>query len=152
MIATDEYKPEFNWIAGKNCEINVDNCANQPCHHGHCIDGVDSFTCVCQPGFTGQLCQVQINECLSTPSPCMHGGQCVDLVGGFECKCPAGTGGLRCENNVNDCFSNPCQNKGKCIDGINRYTCECPDGYAGQNCGKKIFLVLNQWLSMCFLW
>ena len=37
----------------------VDNaCWEDPCgYNGICIDGADSFTCVCYPGFIGEWCQ-----------------------------------------------------------------------------------------------
>ena len=36
---------------GDLCEINVDDCIDNPClNNGSCVDGVNSYTCVCSPG------------------------------------------------------------------------------------------------------
>jgi len=40
-------------------------------------------SCACSQGFTGPLCQTNINECLS--SPCVNGATCVDLINGCVC-------------------------------------------------------------------
>ena len=38
---------------------------------GNCIDYTGSYSCTCYPGYTGQNCTIDINECAS--SPCRHG-------------------------------------------------------------------------------
>lgn len=100
------------------------------------MDGENSFTCNCHPGYTGYLCQNQIDECES--NPCQFGGHCEDLIAGYQCRCKPGTSGPNCEINVNECFSNPCRNRANCVDGISKYTCECLPGYAGQHCETNI--------------
>ena len=56
-------------------------------HGGECVDGLgDSFQCVCQEGWTGELCEENIDECQE--DPCMNDGHCMDLVGDFLCVCP----------------------------------------------------------------
>ncbi|HYO93198.1 MAG TPA: hypothetical protein VER33_01750, partial [Polyangiaceae bacterium] len=43
--------------SGRNCEINVDDCAANPCKNGGtCRDGVASHTCACPTGFFGLTC------------------------------------------------------------------------------------------------
>ena len=41
---------------------DTDDCASEPCEHGSCTDGVDSFTCSCDEGYEGPLCE--IGECV----------------------------------------------------------------------------------------
>ena len=38
---------------------------------GDCVDQINSYTCQCQEGYTGRDCEVEIDECQS--SPCIHG-------------------------------------------------------------------------------
>ena len=54
----------LNPISGTNCETNIDECASNPCqNNATCLDGINNFTCDCQLGFTGPLCEENINEC-----------------------------------------------------------------------------------------
>lgn len=73
------------------CGENIDNCDPDPCHHGQCQDGIDSYTCLCNPGYMGAICSDQIDECYS--SPCLNEGRCIDLVNGYQCNCQPGTSG-----------------------------------------------------------
>ena len=41
--------------------FNVDECASDPCQHdATCVDGVDEFTCLCVPGYTGAQCESKL--------------------------------------------------------------------------------------------
>lgn len=63
------------------CNINIDECATNLCHNGGtCIDGINSFTCVCPEGYHDATCFSQVNECLS--NPCIH-GHCEDKINGW---------------------------------------------------------------------
>lgn len=88
------------------------------------------YSCECVPGFTGQHCETNINECAS--SPCANRGVCTDLENGFRCDCPRGYYGPRCLSDVDECSSNPCMNNGTCEDGVNFFTCICPPGFEGK--------------------
>lgn len=40
---------------GTNCEVNIDDCANNACANGAtCIDGIQEYTCDCSPEWTGE--------------------------------------------------------------------------------------------------
>uniref|UniRef100_A0A3B3ZAP4 Uncharacterized protein n=1 Tax=Periophthalmus magnuspinnatus TaxID=409849 RepID=A0A3B3ZAP4_9GOBI len=112
-----------------NCEINEDDCANNPCTYGECHDGINEYTCVCTPGYT-EKCNLDVNECAS--NPCMSGGTCVDKVNGFQCQCPPGTHGHLCLSGMDHCAHQPCL-YGECIE-QEHYRCQCEPGWTGENC------------------
>ena len=37
---------------------DIDDCSPDPCYHGSCVDGVDSYRCTCITGYTGTLCDI----------------------------------------------------------------------------------------------
>ena len=38
--------------------LDINECENEDCNgRGECIDGDNSFTCRCQPGFQGKRCE-----------------------------------------------------------------------------------------------
>lgn len=47
-----------------------------------------SATPVPVPGFTGPVCQIDIDDCSSTP--CLNGAKCIDHPNGYECQCATG--------------------------------------------------------------
>lgn len=50
--------------AGKDCSININECETNPCAAGStCVDGIASFSCVCQEGLTGAKCEIDIDDC-----------------------------------------------------------------------------------------
>lgn len=94
---------------------------------------MNNFSCVCIPGLTGHLCDVDINDCES--APCQHNGLCIDELNGFHCNCSStGYTGEFCQVNIDECASNPCTNGAECIDKVNDYVCQCYLGYEGKNC------------------
>uniref|UniRef100_A0A3P8WDT2 Delta-like protein n=1 Tax=Cynoglossus semilaevis TaxID=244447 RepID=A0A3P8WDT2_CYNSE len=83
-------------FSGPRCEINVDDCASNPCRNGGtCVDGVNDFTCTCTLGFTGKDCSVRDSPC--DHFPCENGGTCFTHFTGPVCQCPLGFMGARCE-------------------------------------------------------
>lgn len=56
---------------------DLNYCTNhKPCKNdASCTNtGQGSYTCTCQPGFTGVNCETETNECDS--NPCKNGGSC----------------------------------------------------------------------------
>ncbi|XP_014677225.1 PREDICTED: fibropellin-1-like [Priapulus caudatus] len=129
--------PPAGWT-GSLCDKNYDDCARQPClNNGTCHDGIDDFECVCMPGWAGKQCGVDIDECAS--SPCQNSALCTDMINGYTCACTDGFAGVHCEINIDECASSPCQNSGRCIDHIASYTCDCDDtGFNGTHCEFNI--------------
>jgi hypothetical protein len=83
-------------------------CKTFPCRNdGVCEDMGDfQFRCECKEGFTGPMCEVEIDFCLE--SPC-GAGRCVSHKGGFNCVC---------QNNIVDSsctavVENPCTATGE---------------------------------------
>jgi hypothetical protein len=64
-----------------SCQVNSNECASSPCKQGVCLDGVNSFTCVCNFGYTGALCDTLIDNCAT--NPCKNGGICLNKVGAY---------------------------------------------------------------------
>ncbi len=92
---------------GNRCEHERNECEPiNPClNSGRCIDGFNSFSCICNLGkkmmiiilflnkifiigFTGHYCETQIDQCQS--NPCLNGGICRMLINSFKCDCPQG--------------------------------------------------------------
>lgn len=111
-----------------------DVCADVVCDNGGACVALDGggFRCVCEPGWEGERCEINIDDCAD--NPCQHDGFCFDEVAGFVCVCRAGYDGERCEIDVDDCVTEPCLNGGTCVDGINEISCECAPGFQGTLC------------------
>ena len=47
-----------------------------PCQNGATCtnDGVGGYHCLCEPGWEGTDCDMEVNEC--APGPCQNGGTC----------------------------------------------------------------------------
>ncbi|XP_068742839.1 VPS10 domain-containing receptor SorCS1-like isoform X2 [Montipora capricornis] len=117
----------------------IDGCKSAPCKNGGiCKTDNGTFTCKCHAGFTGHLCETDIDECKS-PSPCKNGGTCVNEHGSYTCNCSAGFTGKLCEKDIDECKSpSPCKNGGTCVNEHGSYTCNCSAGFTGKLCEKDI--------------
>ncbi|CAD5120054.1 DgyrCDS8636 [Dimorphilus gyrociliatus] len=120
------------------CLPDTKECDSNPClHNGECKENtINSYTCKCRSGFSGDRCEIDEDECVS--EPCFNGATCQDAKGFYLCVCTEGFSGSRCQENLNDCIVNNCKNGGSCIDGIADYSCYCVSGYEGDHCEIEV--------------
>ena len=124
--------------------MDVDDCLSSPCTHGAtCIDEVDSHACACAPGWSGAVCDAQVdpcqgseNDCDAKLATCIHVG-----VLTHECMCHAGyetmDGGRTCSD-IMECASSPCANGATCFDETQQFRCSCLPGWSGELCGQNV--------------
>jgi hypothetical protein len=71
-------------------------CSSSPCMNGATCSNVDgAWQCTCAAGYTGDVCDTELNECDS--NPCVNGGVCYDGIASFSCVCNYGTFGPQCQ-------------------------------------------------------
>uniref|UniRef100_A0A3Q2CHD0 Neurocan core protein n=1 Tax=Cyprinodon variegatus TaxID=28743 RepID=A0A3Q2CHD0_CYPVA len=77
-------------------------CQTSPClHGGSCLQEGDSYSCYCPQGYTGENCEIDIDDCQS--NPCQNGGTCIDEINSFVCLCLPSYGGATCEKDIEGC-------------------------------------------------
>ncbi|XP_065190749.1 fibrillin-3-like [Sycon ciliatum] len=78
------------------CSLGIHSCAAE----ANCSNTQDSFTCMCNPGFTGtgMVCQ-DLDECSLGTHSCAAEANCSNTQGSFMCMCnPGFTGtGMACQ-------------------------------------------------------
>ena len=171
------------------CATLIDNCESFPCQHeGQCANAVDSYTCTCEVGFSGENCEVDIDECAADPcgvnAAPRRGQACTQIPqGGFFCQCETGWSGddctmeNACDAGTHNCGENAyctaaleqpgeftctcregfeaavqngpcemihlcdttvCQNGAACTDSLGAYSCECRSGFQGDTCEHAV--------------
>ncbi|XP_002929359.3 vitamin K-dependent protein S [Ailuropoda melanoleuca] len=114
-----------------------DQCSPLPCNedgYKSCKDGRATFTCICKPGWQGDKCEYDINECKDPAN--INGGCsqiCDNTPGSYRCSCKSGFFMLLNKKDCKDvdecsvmpdiCGTAVCKN----IPGD--FECECAEGY-----------------------
>ena len=148
MIANQDCK-KFTYQYAETaatCGCGTDSCLSRETESIWKIYRSNNITfdpvCTCSTGYTGDNCEIDINEC--DPDPCQN-AVCSEsstnssvALGDYHCECNFGWKKMNdiCVYMPLCTLTDPCQNNGVCIlqpDNIN-YVCECPTGYTGQNC------------------
>lgn len=68
-------------------------------NNGTCVDRVGGYRCNCPPGFTGERCEGDINECLSNPCSPSNSLDCIQLPNDYLCICNPGFTGETISSN-----------------------------------------------------
>ncbi|XP_052332322.1 neurocan core protein-like isoform X1 [Oncorhynchus keta] len=77
-------------------------CVTNPCvHEGKCLPQGKGYSCYCPQGFTGENCEIDVDDCQS--NPCLNGGTCIDKIDSFICLCLPSYAGDTCEKDVEGC-------------------------------------------------
>ncbi|XP_063170294.1 aggrecan core protein [Candoia aspera] len=87
-------------------------CEEKLCGTGTCQEQEGNITCLCPPGYMGEYCDIDVDECHS--SPCLNGATCVDGIRTFTCLCLPSYGGNRCDVDLAECETGWTKFQGNC--------------------------------------
>lgn len=78
--------------------VSPGTCDPDPCVQGTCIEyGMVGFECQCSPGWMGEFCNQDIDECAEGICTFPGSSSCINFTGGYLCNCRAGWTGDNCE-------------------------------------------------------
>ncbi|XP_046547197.1 neurogenic locus notch homolog protein 1-like isoform X2 [Haliotis rubra] len=124
---------------GKSCTLGVCSTGGNEClNSGICNIPSDSTasTCQCAAGYTGGLCETDIDECATDADDCDTNADCTNAEGSFTCTCKHGYAGVgkTCIEGVCSEDGDECLNGGTCDTSSSPTKCSCADGFIGDTC------------------
>eukprot|EP01050_Picozoa_sp_SAG11_P021714 SAG11_NODE_3923_length_2147_cov_0.846680_1_plen_456_part_10 len=144
MLSTD-------WELDGNCDIDVDECASNPCSNGAtCADStvegsisLHAYQCTCVAGFANGVCEYDFITELTSECEILESEQSEALDG-------------NCNIDVDECASNPCENGATCIESsvhsavsFHTYQCRCVAGFANGVCEYDF---ISEYTRECNVW
>ncbi|XP_078003467.1 growth arrest-specific protein 6 isoform X2 [Phascolarctos cinereus] len=124
-----------------------DQCTPYPCERKgtvNCQDLMGTFYCQCKAGWSGRICDQDINECSHQNGGCNQ--ICYNRVGGFSCGCYSGYNLLpnnkTCED-IDECVDESTCGEARCKNLVGSYSCICEEGYMYDN-EKKVCQDVNE--------
>uniref|UniRef100_A0A0G4I4I7 EGF-like domain-containing protein n=1 Tax=Chromera velia CCMP2878 TaxID=1169474 RepID=A0A0G4I4I7_9ALVE len=119
------------WVWG-----DADECLSSlhDCHsNAACTNTVDSFTCACNAGYSGDgiTACANVDECSTNVHNCASNvASCADSTGSFSCSCNAGYSGdgVTCSNE-DECSSgtHTCPSISACVNTPGGFECQFPE-------------------------
>lgn len=127
-------------------------CATNPCKNGGtCVNQANAAVCACAQGYKGELCEIDIDECLDNNGGC-GASECVNLPGTFKCgDCEPGYARATSEGDcvdIDECtvLTQACDPRTDCTNTPGGYECSvCPSGLGGDP--KNVCIDLDECLS-----
>lgn len=111
-------------LSGKRCEFGR-YCSPNPClYGGRCEEGNNGPICECISGFTGERCEIDVDEC-NTTNPCLNGGTCLNNNGGYRLVA---------------FLQHVRKQQSKLAKSI-LYRCICPNHMTGDNCSGSVLSI-----------